>query len=62
MFCSGPHFSGGVGGWANFKPSPKMRTHDADPEAIKAKMSETKRANSLGAKKKGWGGGMANVG
>ncbi len=33
-----------------------------DPEAAKAKMSDTKRGQALGAKKKGWGGGMANAG
>lgn len=33
-----------------------------DPEAVKAKMSDTKRGQALGAKKKGWGGGMANAG
>jgi hypothetical protein len=34
----------------------------ADPEAVKATMSETKRGQALGAKKRGWGGGMANAG
>ncbi len=52
--------------------TPHARTHArtvtlpavacTDPEAAKAKMSDTKRGQALGAKKKGWGGGMANAG